>query len=54
MPAWVSELTQVQRAAIEPPYMYSRPLIEDDGATLVRPSQEPKPHIPRGKEEMKS
>ncbi len=32
--------------------MYNRPLIEDDGVTLVQPGQEPEPHRPRGKAEM--
>ena len=52
MPEWVEELTDVQRAVLEPPYNSRRPLIEDDGTTLVQPSQEPKPHIPRKRHEM--
>ena len=52
MQDWVSELTDVQRAALEPPYNYNRPLLEDDGKTLVYPGQEPKPHIPRKTWEM--
>ena len=52
MQDWVSELTDVQRAALEPPYNYNRPLLEDDGKTLVNPGQEPKPHIPRKIHEM--
>ena len=47
LPEWTKELTEVQRAVLEPPYMNSRPLIEDDAETLVRPGQEPKPYIPR-------
>ena len=35
LPEWVNELTEVQRAALEPPYNGNRPLIEDDGITLV-------------------
>jgi hypothetical protein len=54
MPTWVDELTEVQQVALEPPYIYNRPLIEDDGATLVRPGEEPEPHRPRGKAEMAS
>ena len=47
MPAWYDELTEVQKAVLEPPYVYSRPLIEDDVETLVTPRNEPKDHIPR-------
>ena len=32
--------------------MDNRPLIEDDGETLVRPAHEPKPYIPRKIHEM--
>ena len=39
-PEWVDELTEAQRAVLEPPYIYNRPLIEDDGETLVRPRRE--------------
>lgn len=35
-PAWVDELTEAQRAVLEPPYHYNRPVIEDDG-TVKRP-----------------
>jgi ectoine hydroxylase-related dioxygenase (phytanoyl-CoA dioxygenase family) len=42
-PAWVEELTEAQRAVLEPPYIYYRPLIEDDGATVVRPRREGRP-----------
>ena len=52
LPEWTNELTEVQRAVLEPPYMNSRALIEDDGQTLVRPSEEPMPHIPRKIHEM--
>ncbi len=31
-PDWVSELTEAQQAVLEPPYIYNRPLIEDDGS----------------------
>ena len=51
-PEWVSELTDAQRAVMEPAYMYSRPLLEDDGASLVHPGQEPRPHRPRNKHEL--
>lgn len=39
-PEWVSELTEAQQAVLEPPYIYHRPLIEDDGVTVVRPRRE--------------
>ena len=52
LPAWVGELTDVQRAALEPAYAYSRPLVEDDGATLTKPGQEPAPHRAPHKDEM--
>lgn len=39
-PEWVDELTEAQRAVLEPPYIYKRPLIEDDGVTVVRPHRE--------------
>jgi ectoine hydroxylase-related dioxygenase (phytanoyl-CoA dioxygenase family) len=31
-PEWVSELTEAQQAVLEPPYIYNRPLINDDGS----------------------
>jgi ectoine hydroxylase-related dioxygenase (phytanoyl-CoA dioxygenase family) len=40
LPAWASELTPAQRAVLEPPYVYNRPLIEDDGERLVAPRRE--------------
>jgi hypothetical protein len=40
MPEWVSELTEAQQAVLEPPYIYHRPLLEDDGETLVTPRRE--------------
>lgn len=39
MPEWVSELTEAQQAVLEPPYIYNRPLIEEDGS-VVRPRRE--------------
>jgi len=36
-PEWVSELTEAQQAVLEPPYIYNRPLVEEDGETVVRP-----------------
>ena len=39
-PDWVDELTEAQQAVLEPPYIYHRSLIEDDGKTLVRPRRE--------------
>ncbi|HZT43139.1 MAG TPA: phytanoyl-CoA dioxygenase family protein [Chthonomonadaceae bacterium] len=41
-PEWTSELTEAQRAVLEPPYIYHHPLIEDDGKTVVRPLREEK------------
>lgn len=35
-PEWVSELTDAQRAVLEPPYHYNRPIIAEDG-TVSRP-----------------
>ncbi len=51
MPEWFDELTEVQKAVLEPPYASSRPLIEDDAETLVRPNAEPEHHIPRKRHE---
>lgn len=34
-PEWVSELTDAQRAVMEPPYHYNRALVEPDGVTVV-------------------
>ncbi len=39
-PDWADELTDAQRATLEPPYIYNRPLIEDDGETVVNPRSE--------------
>ena len=49
-PDWVSELTEVQRAALEPPYVYNRPVIEDDGASLSAGAQDVVPYRPRHKD----
>ena len=40
MPAWVSELTEAQQAVLEPPYIYHRPLVEEDGVAVIRPRRE--------------
>lgn len=40
LPDWTSELTEVQRAVLEPPYVYHRPLIENDGESFVSPRRE--------------
>ena len=40
LPEWVSELTEAQQAVLQPPYVYDRPLIEEDGETLVNPHRE--------------
>jgi ectoine hydroxylase-related dioxygenase (phytanoyl-CoA dioxygenase family) len=34
LPAWADELTDAQRAVLEPPHVYSRPAIQDDGETV--------------------
>ena len=39
-PDWVSELTEAQQAVLQPPYVYNRPLVEDDGETVVQPRRE--------------
>ena len=39
-PKWVSELSEAQQVVLEPPYIYDRPLIEDDGVTVVKPRRE--------------
>jgi hypothetical protein len=51
MPEWCDELTEVQKAVLEPPYVPNRLLIEDDAETLARPQMEPKDHIPRKRHE---
>tara|TARA_B100000029_G_scaffold188640_1_gene186233 strand:- start:35271 stop:36131 length:861 start_codon:yes stop_codon:yes gene_type:complete len=40
LPEWASDLTEAQRATLEPPYIYHHPLIEDDGQTVVNPRRE--------------
>lgn len=35
-PDWVQDLTEAQRAVLEPAYVYNRPVIDDDG-TVSRP-----------------
>lgn len=40
LPDWANELTEAQRAVLEPPYIYDRPLIEADGVTVIRPRRE--------------
>ena len=39
-PDWAGELTEAQRSVLEPPYIYNRPLLEDNGETVVRPNVE--------------
>ena len=39
-PEWADELTEAQRSVLEPPYIYNRPLIEDDGESVIRPQRE--------------
>ena len=40
LPEWVSELTEAQQAVLESTYIFNRPLIEEDGITVVRPQRE--------------
>ena len=40
LPEWTKELTDAQRAVLEPPYVYNRPMIDDDGQTLSTPRRE--------------
>ena len=40
LPGWAAELTDAQRAVLEPPYVYNRPLVEDDGVGLASPERE--------------
>ena len=40
LPEWTEELTEAQRAVLEPPCIYNRFLIVSDGETLVRPRLE--------------
>ena len=40
LPEWTNELTEAQRAVLEPPYVYHRPMIDDDGQTLSTPRRE--------------
>jgi len=40
LPEWVSELTEAQQATLEPPYIYNRPLVDDDGVGVSRPRRE--------------
>ncbi len=35
-PEWVEDLTEAQRAVLEPPYHYNRPLVEPDGVTVIK------------------
>ena len=34
-PEWVSELTETQRAVLEPPYSYARPEVSNDGQRVL-------------------
>eukprot|EP01045_Picozoa_sp_COSAG04_P025863 COSAG04_NODE_3477_length_2786_cov_29.147376_4_plen_42_part_00 len=36
-PDWVSDLTPAQQAVLEPPYIYSRPLVANDGIAIHQP-----------------
>ena len=36
LPGWAEGLSEAERAVLEPPYAYSRPLVGDDGVTVVR------------------
>lgn len=33
-PDWVAELSPAQQAVVEPPYIYNRPLIDNDGDVI--------------------
>jgi hypothetical protein len=33
----VSELTPAQQAVVEPPYIYDRPLVANDGVSVIKP-----------------
>jgi hypothetical protein len=35
-PEWLAELGDAERAVLEPPYVYERPVIQDDGAVVRR------------------
>ena len=39
-PEWTKGLTEVQKAVLDAPYVYNRPLIENDGQSLTRPRRE--------------
>ena len=45
-PNWMSELSDAQQAVLERPFIYHRPLIEDDGETIVHPQEEEDWDIP--------
>ncbi len=51
LPDWTNELTDVQRSAMEPAYVYNRPLIADDAESVDQPVNEPLPYIPRSVKE---
>ena len=36
-PGWVDELSETQQAVLEPPYIYNRPLVANDGVTVLKP-----------------
>eukprot|EP01051_Picozoa_sp_SAG22_P022800 SAG22_NODE_5613_length_985_cov_0.860045_1_plen_87_part_00 len=40
LPEWCAELTVAQRAVLEPPYVYHRPLVTDDGTGVLSPRRE--------------
>jgi len=40
LPEWTKGLTEVQKAVLDAPYVYNRPLIENDGQSLTRPRRE--------------
>ncbi len=40
LPDWTNELTAAQQSVLEPPYVYNRPLINDDAQTLSAPRRE--------------
>eukprot|EP01047_Picozoa_sp_COSAG01_P089059 COSAG01_NODE_21259_length_910_cov_5.499504_1_plen_138_part_00 len=40
LPSWCSELTEAQRAVLEPPFVYHRPLVRDGASGVQTPRRE--------------
>ena len=47
-PPWASELTPAQRAVLEPPYLYERPTLANDGTLIPSTGKGPTPDGRRG------